>query len=162
MCKEPILQYPDFTKEFNVTTDASGYAIGVVLSQGPIGKDLPISHSSGLLNQAERNYSTIERELLAIVYVLHYFRPYLYGRKFTLVMDHKPLVWLKSVKDPTFRLTKWGLKLAEYDYRIVYKSGTANANADALSRNPPGTAQVLPIRQPDFLPVSHHILVVQI
>ncbi|XP_039313009.1 uncharacterized protein LOC120359490 [Solenopsis invicta] len=136
LCSKPILQYPDFTQPFVVTTDASGYAIGGVLSQGTIGKDLPIAYTSRLLNTAESNYSTIEKELLAIVYCVNYFRPYLYGRKFTLVTDHKPLVWLHSVKDPTSRFVRWRLKLAEYDYEVVYKAGKANANADALSRNP--------------------------
>lgn len=65
--------------------------------------------------------------------------------------DHRPLMWLKSHKDPTSRLTKWALKLAEYNYRIVYKAGTANTNADALSRNPPGTAQVLPLSLDDSI-----------
>lgn len=78
LCKEPILQYPDFSGPFNVTTDTSGYAVGAVLSQGPIGKDLPISYCSRLLNSAERKYSTVEWELLAIVYAVHYFRPYIY------------------------------------------------------------------------------------
>ncbi|KAL6417716.1 hypothetical protein ACFW04_012553 [Cataglyphis niger] len=151
----PILQYPDFTKPFVVTTDASGHAIGGILSQGPIGKDLPISYTSRLLNAAEKNYSTIEKELLAIVYCVNYFRPYLYGRKFDLVTDHKPLIWLHSVKDPTSRLVRWRLKLAEYEYEVKYKAGKINANADALSRNPihilPTTAEegenarVLPI-----------------
>ncbi|KMQ89174.1 enzymatic polyprotein endonuclease reverse [Lasius niger] len=136
LCTEPILQYPDFTKPFVVTTDASGHAIGGILSQGTIGKDLPIAYSSRLLNNAERNYSTIEKELLAIVYCVNYFRPYLYGRKFYLVTDHKPLVWLHSVKDPTSRLVRWRLKLAEYEYEVVYKAGKTNVNADALSRNP--------------------------
>ena len=63
---KPILQYPDFSKPFNLTTDTSGYAISGVLSQGPIGKDLPIAYASRLLNSAERNYSTIEKECLAI------------------------------------------------------------------------------------------------
>ncbi|KAL6417766.1 hypothetical protein ACFW04_014363 [Cataglyphis niger] len=136
LCTEPILQYPDFTKPFVVTTDASGHAIGGILSQGPIGKDLPISYTSRLLNAAEKNYSTIEKELLAIVYCVNYFRPYLYGRKFDLVTDHKPLIWLHSVKDPTSRLVRWRLKLAEYEYEVKYKAGKINANADALSRNP--------------------------
>ncbi|XP_043488078.1 uncharacterized protein LOC122515007 [Polistes fuscatus] len=149
LCKEPILQYPNFSLPFNVTTDASGYAIGAVLSQGPVGKDLPISYCSRILNKAEMNYSTIERELLAIVFATNYFRPYLYGREFTLITDHKPLVWLKSVKDPTSRLVKWSLKLAEYTFKIIYKPGTANANADALSRNPIETKKVLPINTYD-------------
>lgn len=136
LCSQPLLQYPDFTQPFIVTTDASGYAIGGILSQGPIGRDLPIAYTSRLLNGAEKNYSTIEKELLAIVYSVHYFRPYLYGRKFMLITDHKPLKWLHSVKDPTSRLVRWRLKLAEYEYSVEYKAGKNNVNADALSRNP--------------------------
>lgn len=144
LCSEPLLQYPDFTKPFVVTTDASQIAIGGILSQGAIGKDQPIAYTSRLLNDAEQNYSTIERELLAIVYAVNHFRPYLFGRKFQLVTDHKPLVWLNSVKDPTSRLVRWRLKLAEYEYEVVYKAGKSNVNADALSRNPV-TNQILPI-----------------
>lgn len=137
LCSEPILQYPDFSRPFSVTTDASGLAIGGILSQGKVGKDLPIAYTSRLLNTAERNYSTIEKELLAIVYCVNQFRPYLYGRNFQLITDHKPLIWLHSVKDPTSRLVRWRLKLAEYEYEVIYKAGKANENADALSRNPP-------------------------
>lgn len=68
LCTEPILQYPDFTKPFVVTTDALEHAFGDILRQGPIGKDLPIAYTSRFLNAAEKNYSTIEKELLAIVY----------------------------------------------------------------------------------------------
>lgn len=146
LCEQPLLQFPDFTRPFLVTTDASNYAIGGILSQGEIGKDLPIAYTSRILNQAEQNYSTIEKELLAIIYAVNYFRPYLYGHKFSLITDHRPLVWLNSVKDPTSRLIRWRLKLAEYEYDIVYKAGKRNVNADALSRNPIGAnKQILPI-----------------
>jgi len=64
---EPLLQYPDFTRTFNLTCDASNYAIGCVLSQGPIGVDLPIAYASRTLNRAELNYNTTEKELCAIV-----------------------------------------------------------------------------------------------
>ena len=101
---KPILQYPDFSKSFNLMTNASGYAISGILSQGPIGKDLPIAYASRLLNPAEQNYSTIEKECLAIVYCAMHFRPYLYGRKFIIVTDHKPLVWMNSIKEPTSRI----------------------------------------------------------
>ncbi|KMQ87923.1 reverse transcriptase r [Lasius niger] len=84
----------------------------------------------------ERNYSTIEKELLAIVYCVNYFRPYLYGRKFYLVTDHKPLVWLHSVKDPTSRLVRWRLKLAEYEYEVVYKAADNRIESDV---EPPQT-----------------------
>lgn len=136
LCKEPVLAYPNFDLEFNVTTDASGYAVGAVLSQGKIGTDRPIAYASRLLNGAELNYSTIEKECLALVYAVQHFRPYLYGRKFNLITDHRPLVWMNSVKDPTSRLLRWRLKLAEFDYNITYRPGKINTNADALSRNP--------------------------
>lgn len=92
LCSDPILQYPDFTQPFVLTTDASGYAIGGVLSQGKIGKDLPVAYVSRILNKAEQNYSTIEKECLAIIYCVNHFRPYLDRRKFTIITDNKPLV----------------------------------------------------------------------
>lgn len=136
LTKEPILQYPVFSEDFLLTTDASNYAIGAILSQGEIGKDLPIAYASRTLNKAECNYSTIERELLAIVWAVQHFRPYLYGRKFTILTDHRPLTWLFNCKDPSSRLIRWRLKLEEYSYEIRYKPGRINSNVDALSRNP--------------------------
>jgi len=94
----PILRYPDYNRTFILTTDASNEGVGAVLSQGEIGKDYPIAFASRSLNKAERNYSTTEKELLAIVWGVRYFRPYLYGTKFTIVTDHKPLTWIVSVK----------------------------------------------------------------
>lgn len=134
LINDPILEYPDFSKEFNLTTDASNVAIGAVLSQGIIGKDKPIAFASRTLNNAEQNYSTIEKELLAIVWATKYFRPYLFGRKFKIITDHKPLQWLMSLKEPNSRLVRWRLKLEEFDYEILYKKGKQNTNADALSR----------------------------
>ena len=131
---DSILQYPDFSQPFVLTTDASNFAIGAVLSQGPIGQDLPIAYASRTLNKAETNYSVTEKELLAIVWAVKHFRPYLYGRKFKIITDHRPLTWLFNVKDPGSRLVRWRLKLEEYEYEIVYKPGRINSNADALSR----------------------------
>jgi len=131
----PVLKYPDFNEEFIVTTDASDYAIGAVLSQGPVGNDRPIAYASRVLSRAEQNYNTTEKELLAIVWAVKHFRPYVYGTKFKIITDHKPLIWLFNVNDPGSRLIRWRLKLEEYDYEIIHKAGRANANADALSRN---------------------------
>jgi len=76
-----VLHY-DFTRQFIITTDASDYAIGAVLSQRPIGQDRPIAYASRILNKAEQNYNTTEKELLAIVRAVKHFRPYVYGTKF--------------------------------------------------------------------------------
>ena len=130
----PLLQYPDFSRPFIITTDASEMALGCILSQGEIGKDKPIAYASRTLNGAERNYSTTERELLAIVWAAKQFRPYILGRTTTFVTDHKPLQWVFNVKDPSSRLLRWRIKLEEYDYEIKYKAGVKNTNADALSR----------------------------
>jgi len=134
LVSKPILQYPDFSEEFILTTDASNDGAGAVLSQDEIGKDLPVAFASRSFNKAERNYSTVEKELAAIVWGIKHFRPYLYGRRFKVVSDHKPLKWIMNVKDPGSRLLRWRIQLEEYDYEIVYKPGGQNTNADALSR----------------------------
>ena len=111
LCSQPLLQYPDFNLPFVVTTDASDFALGGVLSQGPIGKDLPIAYTSRALINAELNYTTTKKELLAIIHAVKQFRPYLYGRKFTLVTDHRPLLWLHRLKDPVQRMARWKILL---------------------------------------------------
>lgn len=134
LMNDPLLQYPDFGKPFVLTTDASNFALGAVLSQGRIGSDKPVCYASRTLSETETNYSTIEKELLAIVWATKYFRPYLFGHKFFIVTDHKPLTWLMSLKEPNSKLIRWRLKLEEFDYEIIYKKGKLNLNADALSR----------------------------
>lgn len=134
LSNDPILQYPDFTKPFIVTTDASNYAIGAVLSQGPIGRDKPVAYASRTLSKSEIKYSTIEKEFLSIIYACKQFRPYIFGTHFTIVTDHKPLLWLHKLKDNNLKLQRWKVYLQEYQYTILYKKGKANSNADALSR----------------------------
>ena len=151
LCSGPILQYPNFNEPFVVTTDASDYALGGVLSQGPIGKDLPIAYTSRALICAELKYTTTEKELVAIIHAVKQFRPYLYGRKFTLVTEHRPLLWLHKLKDPIARISRWKILLREYDYEITHKPGKINMNADALSRNPI-TSSPTPIELTDFDP----------
>ncbi|PNF37360.1 hypothetical protein B7P43_G17830 [Cryptotermes secundus] len=136
LTKAPLLQYPDFSKPFILTTDASGYAIGAILNQGKLGQDKPIAYASRTLNKAELNYATVEKELLAIVWACKHFRPYLLGRKFQIVTDHKGLTWIFNVKDPSSRLMRWKLLLQEYDYEIQYRAGQRNCNTDSLSRYP--------------------------
>ncbi|XP_063831609.1 uncharacterized protein LOC135080816 [Ostrinia nubilalis] len=137
----PILSYPDFSQPFNLTCDASNHAISAILSQGPIGKDQPVAYASRTLNKAECNYSVTEKECLAIVWGTKVFRPYLYGHRFKILTDHKPLKWLFNCKDPGSKLVRWRLKLEEFDYEIEYKKGRVNSNADALSRYPVNPVQ---------------------
>ena len=98
LCEEPLSQRPDFSQPLILTTDASGFAIGGILSQGEIGKDKPIAYASRSLT--EKKYDTYVKEALAIIFCVTHFRPYLHERKFTLVTDHKPLVWFQNSKDP--------------------------------------------------------------
>jgi hypothetical protein len=93
-----------------LTTDESNDALDAVLSKEVIRRDLHVAYTSLTLSKAERNYSTVEKELLAIVWGCKHFRPYLLGSTFTVVTDHLPLVWIFNVKDPSSRLLRWRLK----------------------------------------------------
>ena len=134
LIQDPILKYPDFSKDFVLTTDASNIALGAVLSQVYDGQEHPICYASRTLNDTENKYSPIEKELLAIMWAVKYFRPYLYGRKFKIITDHAPLQWLNSIKEPNAKLFRWKLKLQEYNFDVIHKPGKLNTNADALSR----------------------------
>lgn len=74
LCNDPLLQYPDLSKRFILTTDASNVALGAVLSQGPLGSDKPVCFASRTLSDTERNYATVEKEMLAIIWAVKYFR----------------------------------------------------------------------------------------
>lgn len=127
---DPILIHPDFNKTFTLVTDASNFALGAALMQG----NKVVSFASRTLNGHEKNYSTIEKELLAIVWATKYFRPYLFGRKFVIKTDHRPLVWLNNIKEPNAKIQRWKIKLNEFDFDINYIKGKENVIADGLSR----------------------------
>ena len=136
LCTQPVLKISDFSLPFILTCDASGVAIGGMLSQGEINKDRRIDYASRILSDTERKYDTYSCEALAIVYSVNQFRPYVLGRKFTIVTDHKPPIWFKHSTDPNSRVSRWRIKLNTYDFDIVYKAGKTNVTADASSRNP--------------------------
>lgn len=129
-----ILQYPDYDKSFCITTDASKYACGAVLSQEHDGVQLPISYASRAFTKGESNKSTIEQELTAIHWAIKFFRPYIYGKRFLVRSDHRPLTYLFSLKNPSSKLTRMRLDLEEFDFVVQYLSGKENYVADALSR----------------------------
>jgi hypothetical protein len=138
---EPVLAYPDFSKEFLIYTDASNYGAGAVLSQMHDGKDRPIAYASRHFNKAESNYSTIEKEAAAVVFGIQRFRHYLQDNPFVIVSDHRPLQWLKTFKDEGGRLGRWSIMLANMNYTIRFRPGRVNENADFLSRIPVSSVQ---------------------
>lgn len=129
-----ILIYPDYNRPFTLTTDASDFAVGAVLSQGEAQNDKPIHFASRTLSHAEEKYSVPEKEMLAIYWALQTFRNYLYGTKFKILTDHQPLTFSLSSKNTNAKLKRWKSYLEEHDYSIEYKPGKSNVVADALSR----------------------------
>ena len=123
LCTAPVLRFPDYKKEFTLTTDASNVGLGAVLSQD----GHPCCFISRTLNGAEQNYSTSEKELLAIVWATQRLRQYLLGRTFNIQTDHQALKWLHNVKNPSSRLLRWRLRLEEFNYNpIEYIRGREN------------------------------------
>lgn len=126
------LYQPDFKKPFDLTTDASNFAIGAVLSQ----ERHPITFISRTLSPTEQNYATNEKEILAIVWALQKLRNYLYGvADLTIYTDHQSLIHSISEKNPNTKLKRWKNFIAEFGAEIKYKPGFQNIVADALSRH---------------------------
>ena len=134
LCGEPVLKCPDFEKPFVLQTDASDRGVGAVLSQLYEGEDHPVAYFSRKLLPREEKYSVVEKECLAIKLAVQIFRVYLLGRSFTIQTDHRSLEWLDRLKDANNRLMRWSLALQPFQFSVQYRTGKANANADALSR----------------------------
>ena len=145
LCSAPILSYPHFHQPFHLYTDASQTALGYILGQIIDGKEHVVSYGGRELNTAEKKYSTTEREALAVVEGIKYFRPYLTGTKFYVHTDHGCLSWLMKMKDPTGRLARWSLQLQQYQFDIIHRAGRLNGNADALSRRSYSSTLSIPI-----------------
>ncbi|CAG9123865.1 unnamed protein product [Plutella xylostella] len=130
----PILRQADHTKPYIIKSNASNYALGAVLVQGEGAEEHPVEYAGRLLTSAEKNYSTTEREALAVIWAVTKFRGYIEGLPITVVTDHQALKWLMTLKSPTGRLARWALELQAYDITIKYIEGRPNVVADTLSR----------------------------
>nr|CAB3223623.1 uncharacterized protein K02A2.6-like [Phallusia mammillata] len=139
-----VLTHFDQTLPVGIACDASYVGIGAVLfHRYPDGSERPIANASKTLTDSQRNYSQIQKKALAIVYALKKFYQYLFGRKFILMTDHKPLLSLFGPNKATpalaaNRLARWALFLNQFSYDIVYRKTSEHQNTDVLSRLPVG------------------------
>lgn len=137
-----LLVHFDPAKKLALSCDASPYGIGAVLSHlDEDGLDRPIAYASRSLAPAERRYAQIEKEGLAVVWGVKKFHQFLFGREFVIFSDHKPLQFLFSEQSPvpvmaSGRIQRWALTLSAYKYRMEFRAGKEQGNADGLSRLP--------------------------
>ncbi|XP_026544539.1 uncharacterized protein K02A2.6-like, partial [Notechis scutatus] len=136
-----LMQYNE-TLPLTITCDASPFGVGAILSHVlPNGHEAPIAFFSRTLSKAERNYSQLDKEALAVVSAVKRVHEYVYGQAFTIVTDHKPLLGIIAGDKPTPyilspRMTRWSEFLAAYNYLLQHRPGKAIPHADALSRSP--------------------------
>ena len=134
----PVLVAPNFSKPFKLATDACDVGIGAVLLQeDQNGIEHPVAYFSRKLTKSQRNYSTIEKETLALITALDHFRVYVNSadQPITVYTDHNPIVFIHKMKDRNQRLLRWSLILQEYNLNILHIRGKDNIIADALSRS---------------------------
>jgi RNase H-like domain found in reverse transcriptase/Reverse transcriptase (RNA-dependent DNA polymerase)/Integrase core domain/Integrase zinc binding domain len=169
--KSPVLVPYDPRKETIVAADASPYGLGGVLSQIYDEGERPVLFVSCTLSAAERNYSQLEKEGLALIFSVKKFHRFIYGRPFTLYTDHKPLKMIFSPDKaiPTLaasRIQRWALILSTYKYDIKYKKGSEMTVPDFLSRNPEAESsgvndEIAAITELDNIPLCYKTIAQQ-
>ena len=134
MAEAGTLAYFDKTASIKVVADASPVGLGAVLMQHQNGAWVPICYASRSLTECERRYSQTEKEALGLVWACERYHAYIYGMRFDLVTDHKPLEVIYGPRSkPSARIERWVIRLQPYDFRVVYAPGQSNV-ADPLSR----------------------------
>ena len=134
LCSAPICCLPVVDLPFVLMTDASDTGLGAILLQDQGFGLQPIACASKKLVPAERNYATVEKELLAVVWGVQKFSPYLYGNTFVIQSDHQPLQYLHQKKTTNSRLMRWAMQLQPYSFTFQAIPGKENIGADFLSR----------------------------
>ena len=130
----PIVRAPNWKLPFEVMCDTSDLTIGAILGQREKGKPYVVYYARKTLNEAQRNYTTTEKELLAVVYALDKFRAYLVGSDLIIFIDHSTLTYLLTKQNAKARLIRWVLLLQEFNLQIRDKKVVHNFIADHLSR----------------------------
>jgi hypothetical protein len=128
------MQSPNWNLPFEIMCDASDYVVGAVLGQSKEEKVHAIYYASKTLNEAQVNYATTEKELLAAVFAFEKFRSYIVNSKVIVYTNHAAIKYLLSKKYAKPRLIRWILLLQEFDMEIRDKKGSDNVVADHLSR----------------------------
>ena len=137
-----VLAHYDASKKLVLACDASPYGVGAVLSQyQDDGVEKPVAFASRSLSKAEKNYSHLEKEGLAVIFGVKHFHQYLYGRHFTILSDHESLRQLFSETKAvppmaSGRTQRWALTLSSYEHELKYRKGKDQGNCDALNRLP--------------------------
>ena len=149
----PILKVPDWNVLFEIMCDASNYAVGTVLGQKKEKVPCVIYYASKTLNEAQQNYTTTKRELLAVVFALEKFWSYILGSPIIIYTDHSALKHLLLKNDTKPRLIRWILLLQEFDLQIKDKVGVENLVADHLSRITVEKEDATPLK--DTFPDEH-------
>ena len=124
------LALPNYSKEFMVEVDASGFGIGAVLMQD----SHPIAYISRTLNKQQQSLSTYEKELLVVVFAVHKQKHCLLPNHFVIKTDHSSLKYILEQKLSMVFPQKWLVKLMEFDFSIQYRQGKENVVVDVLSR----------------------------
>lgn len=131
-----VLANPNFNIPFIIESDASDVAVGAVLMQVQEGVKRPIAFFSKKLSAGQKKYAPTEKECLGVILAIEKFRHYVEGSQFTVITDAQSLIWLRkiSAEGGSAKLIRWALKLQQYNFDLLYRKGTLNVTADALSR----------------------------
>ena len=132
----PVLASPRDEGVYVLDSDASDFALGIVLQQYQDGVLKVIAYGSRALSTAERSYCTTRKELLAVIFGLKKYRKFLLGRHFVIRTDHAALGYLMRTPEPLGQQARWLDLISEFDFQIQHRAGVAHGNSDSMSRRP--------------------------